>query len=741
MIRPVLFRRWASFVCAIALTVATVFAATDRKPFATSSTLRLETRQLIILLEQVHYNRDKVSPVNYAEVIPDYMGGLDGQRLFFLGSDKADFEKRYASSLYYNVHDLGNIDAAYDIFYTYDNRTQARILWIFEELKKDFDFSTPDFYRIDRSKSEWPQTMADADKLWRERLKFELLTEMLNKKTLAEAKDIVRKRYERTLKTIAEFEGEDLSELFLSSITRLYDPHSTYFSATTFEDFGIQMKLKLVGIGALLGIDDDICTVKEIIPGGPADLDKRLKPEDKIIAVAQPGAEPVEVIGVKLRKIVDMIRGDKGTTVRLLVQPANAVDNSVRKEIVLTRDVVKLNSARAYAAVFDLPTSDGKSTLPIGVITLPAFYGSGGDEDGDEKTSSSKDVSELLKRLQGEGVQGVVLDLRRNGGGLLSEAIATSGLFIGSGPIVQVKDYESHINVDGDDNPHIAYTGPLAVLVDRFSASASEIVAGALQSYGRAIVIGDSSTHGKGTVQNVIEMKNIVPALLRSPAKTGAAKLTIQKFYLPNGASTQMKGVIPDIVLPSIEDFIPGIGESDLPHALVWDEIPPSFFDGKPLSPQVVAPLREASLRRQAELEEFTYLRKNVDWFKTRQEQKLVSLNLDDRKKQKAADDAFQKEMKAERERLAKSDFPSREIRLTPKPPPRIKAKSKKDGSDEEEDDPELSTDEDENSVKGDVHLREALRVVADALQLGHDPKFLAGEYAPLTVQTIKRGS
>ncbi len=727
----------------IALTVTAAFAVSDRKPFVTSPTLRLETSQLIVLLEQVHYNRDAVKPVNYSEVIPDYMGGLDGQRLFFLDSDKVDFEKRYASSLYYNVHDLGNIDAAYDIFYIYDHRAEARISWIFEELKKDFDFTAPDFYRIDRSKSDWPQTIADADKLWRQRLKFELLTEMLNKKTVVEAKEIVRKRYERTLKMIGEFDGSDLSELFLSSITRLYDPHSTYFSADTFEDFGIQMKLKLVGIGALLGLDDDICTIKEIIPGGPADLDKRLKPEDKIIAVSQTGAEPVEIIGMKLRKIVDMIRGDKGTVVHLLVQPANATDSSVRKEIDLTRDVVKLNSARAYGAVFDLPAPDGKGTLPIGVITLPAFYGgdTDADTDGEEKTSASKDVGELLKRLQAQGVQGIVLDLRRNGGGLLSEAIATSGLFIGSGPIVQVKDYESHINVDGDDDPHIAYTGPLAVLVDRFSASASEIVAGALQTYGRAIVIGDSSTHGKGTVQNVIEMKNIIPALLRSPAKTGAAKLTIQKFYLPNGASTQMKGVVPDIVLPSIEDFIPGVGESALPHALVWDEIPASFFEGKPLSPQVIAPLREASLRRQAELEEFTYLRKDVDWFKVREEQKLVSLNLDDRKKQKEADDAFQKKMKAERDSLAKSDFPYREVRLVPKPPARIKAKVKKDSSDDDTDDPDLSTDDDDETlVKADVHLREALRVVADALQLGHDPKFLAGDYAPLTVQTIKRG-
>jgi carboxyl-terminal processing protease len=808
MIRPFFIRRVASLWLVAALVLASAFAASDRK-FSTSEPLRLEIRQLVTLLEQVHYNRDSVRPAGYSEVLTDYMSDLDSQRLFFLGSDKAGFEKRYASSLYYNVHDLGNIEAAYDIFNVYQTRTQARITWIFDELKKDIDLTATEFYRLDRSKSEWPETAADADKLWHQRIKYELITEILSKGSAAkakdarnitvdgeeqkttplsqadlkdelsseilskgspakakdariitvdgkeqktallsqadritQAKDIVRKRYERMLKSIAEIDGPELSEMFLSSIARLYDPHSTYFSANTYEDFGIQMKLKLVGIGALLGVEDDICVVKEIVPGGPADLDKRLKPNDKIIAVAQIGADPVEIIGMKLRKIVDMIRGDKGTQVRLILQPADAVDSSVRKEIVLTRDVVKLNAARAHATIFDVPAPDGKSTAPIGVITLPAFYGGEKGDDSDEPTSASKDVAELLKRLQAQGVKGLVLDLRRNGGGLLSEAIATTGLFIGSGPVVQVKDYESHINVDGENDPHVAYSGPLAVLVDRFSASASEIVAGALQNYGRAIVVGDSSTHGKGTVQTVVEMKNMIPSLMRSAEKSGAAKLTIQKFYLPSGASTQVKGVIPDIVLPSFEDYIPMIGESDLPHALVWDEIPASIFDGKPLAPQVVVPLRENSLRRQAQLEEFSFLRKNIDWFKARQDQKVVSLNLADRQKQKAADDTFDKELKTEKNRLAKNDFPYREVRLVPKPPARIKAAPKDDATPNPDDDGEgdLSTDDDDGVPKVDIHLRETLRVVGDALQLGQDPKFLAGEAAPLTAQASKRG-
>jgi len=418
----------------------------------------------------------------------------------------------------------------------------------------------------------------------------------------------------------------------------------------------------------------------------------------------------------------------------MIVQPADATDPSVRKEIIITRDVVKLNSARAHAAIFQVPDADGTSS-PLGVISLPAFYGPAeeGDTDGTgEKTSATKDVARLITQLKQAGITGLVLDLRRNGGGYLTEAIDLTGLFIKRGPVVQVKDYSGAIQVDSDNAETLAYAGPLAVLVDRFSASASEIVAGALQNYGRAVVIGDSSTHGKGTVQTVMEMKNISRLLASSPAKTGAAKITIQKFYLPGGASTQLKGVVPDIILPSIDEYLE-IGEASLPHALVWDQIPTSFYDGAALDNKILAPLRKASVERQSQFEEFAYLKKNIEWFKGRQEQKLISLNLEQRQQQKISDTAFRKEMNSERERLAKNDFTFKEYRLGPPPAPRIKA-PKKDTDDPDDIDP--SSDENESYGKVDIHLRETFRVIVDAINLGKNHDFSASNRAPLTADS-----
>ena len=721
---------------ALLVLVATASLRGADRNFTTPPTLSTEAQALVSVLENLHYNRDAVHDADYAGVIPDYMTALDGQHLFFLESDKADFVGRYGKNVYYNVDYLGNIDSAYSIFNVYDDRVTARIAWIFGELKKSFDFTTEESFRIDRSKSPWPASAAEADELWHKRLKFEMLQELLNKKSLPEARDIVRKRYERMLKNVGETEGSELAETFLTSIAGLYDPHSTYFSADTYEDFGIQMKLQLVGIGAMLGLEDDVCTVKEIVPGGPADLNRQLKPNDKIIAVAQDGAEPVEIIGMKLRKIVDQIRGSKGSKVHLIVQPASATDSSARKEIIITRDVVKLDSARARAAVFQVPGADGKP-VAMGVVTLPAFYGPAeeGDTDAD-RTSASEDVAKLLVQLKQAQVQGLVLDLRHNGGGYLSEAIELAGLFIHKGPVVQVRNYSGEVTIDSDKAESLSYDGPMAVLVDRFSASASEIVAGALQDYGRAVVIGDTSTHGKGTVQTVLEMKGISRELARSPVKTGAAKITIQKFYLPDGSSTQLKGVISDIVLPSIDEFLP-IGESDLPHALMWDKIKTSDFQGGPIDPRVLAQLRQASADRQARLEEFAFIRKYVDWFKQRQAEKLISLNLVERRKQKVLDDAFRKQIKQEREVLAKADFPYKEFRLGPPLPPKVAAeKPAKASSDADDDsDADESDDADVDAYgKVDVSLREALRVVNDAIDLGRNHDYWASNHAPLTV-------
>ncbi len=761
-----LFRLRASRLLALGLALA-IASSAPAATFTTSKELSLEAETLVRLLEEMHYNRDAVKTSDYVELVPDYMGELDGQRLFFLASDKAAFTSRYDSSLYYNIRQVGNINAAYDIFNVYQARVASRVNWINAELKKDLDLTTDETYVFDRSKAEWPATPADADELWRRRLKLEVLTEMLNAKdvtktaeavihptdatkvanpapkdatdqaakptdqakTIAAAKEIVRKRYERMLKNVNETDGDDLAEAFLSCVTLLYDPHSTYFSADNFEDFNIQMRLSLIGIGAMLDIEDDYCVVKEIIPGSAADLSKKIHPNDKIISVTQPGGEPVDVIGMKLHRIVNLIRGPKGTQVRLTMIPADATDQSTRKEVLLTRDVVKLNSARAHAAIFDVPSADGKSTTPIGVITLPSFYGPTDSEDlASENTSATKDIAKLIKELQAAGIKGIVLDLRSNGGGLLSEAVTIAGLFIGHGPIVQVKDYQGDIKVDNDDEPSIAYAGPLAVLVNRFSASASEIVAGALQDYGRAIVIGDDSSHGKGTVQTLVEMRTLIPQLENSELKTGAAKITFQKFYLPDGSSTQLRGVVSDISLPSIDDFLP-IGEKSLPHALVWDEIPTTVFDGARLDPKILKPLRDASLARQQKLEEFAFLKKSIDWFRTKEEQKRISLNLVEREKEKADDDAFRKEMVAEKNALAKNDFKYREFRLGPPPPPKPPEAQK---SDDPDDDTDMDVDDNETYVPLDIPLRESLRVVNDALALSHDPKLQASDHAPL---------
>jgi len=731
----------------LALIVPTFAHARSDRSLVTPPTLSKEIQFLVKLLEEVHYNRDAVKPKDYGTLIPDYMAELDGSRLFFLASDKDGFlAANSADSLYWNISSLGKIDYAYGIFKTYEERTTARIDWIFEELKKPFDLSTMDTYTFDRTEAAWPSSQADADDLWRRRLKFEIVGEVLSKKklepeaALEEARTQIRKRYARMLKNVSEIESIDLAEMFLGTLSRMYDPHSTYFSAETYEDFNIQMRLQLVGIGAMLSLEDDQCVVKEIVPGGPADISKLVSPNDRIISVGQVGAEPVEVIGMKLRKIVEMIRGAKGTPVRLFIQPGDAPDTSIRKEVVLTRDVVKLDSARAFGAIFDVPEADG-SVSPMGVITLPTFYGPDGSADGSggEQTSATSDVAKLIEKMTAAGIKGLVLDLRRNGGGLLSEAVDLTGLFIQKGPVVQVRSYFGEVKVDEDDDPKVAYNGPLAVLVSRFSASASEIVAGALQNYGRGVVIGDSSTHGKGTVQTVVEMKNIVPGMIRSPIKMGATKFTVQKFYLPSGSSTQLKGVIPDIALPSIDDFLK-IGEKDLPHALVWDEINTSFFDGKPLDIEILTPLREKSQARQGALEEFGYLRKNIDFFKAKQDIKAASLNLEERKRQKESDDAFRKEMNAERARLAQNDFKFREFLLAPPPPPRIKAAPDPEKVDET-DPTELSTDEDSQHYgKLDIHLRESLRVLADALALGEKRDPWVTDRAPLTVQLQKKG-
>ncbi|MCF3649077.1 carboxy terminal-processing peptidase [Synoicihabitans lomoniglobus] len=759
----VLPRRFVALLTAslIALSSGMLEARPDRTFTLTRSESK-EISNFIRLLEEAHYNREAVTAASYPPIVTTFMEDWDAQHLFFLKSDADSFNTQFGEELYWNVRTLGNIDPAFQMFQRYEDRVEARTAWVFRRLQGEFDTGTSEQFKVDRSEVNWLANESEADAVWEKRLLFEIEQELLNDRDIDEAKERVRKRYERRLKNLADIETHEITELFLTNIAQLYDPHSTYFSAETFEDFSIQMRLQLVGIGALLGMEEDECVIKEIIAGGPADLDKRLKPNDKIIAVSQDGSEPIELIGMKLRKIVDKIRGERGTPVHLTIQPADAVDASERKEIILTRDVVNLDSARARGAIFEVPDTKGH-TKSVGVISLPTFYGPDPSNTDGAQNSATADIAELISQMQETGIDGLVLDLRDNGGGLLSEAIDLTGLFIEQGPVVQVRSYYGDIKVDEDQDSSVRYAGPLAVLVSKFSASASEIVAGALQNYGRAVVLGDSSTHGKGTVQTVYEMRNLDRRMLMTGEKSGAAKFTIQKFYLPSGSSTQLNGVVPDIVLPSIEDVMES-GERFLPQALVWDEIQTTEFNGAPLDAHILSPLREASLARRESLEEFKFLQANIDWFTARQEEKFISLNLDQRIERRDADKAFREQMDERRKRLREENFAFTEFLLTPPedqspdpvevadekietatelPAPATTALADAETSADADDmDGEvLSTDEEpepEGYARLDVHLREALRVIVDAVEIGNNPVY--ADHAPLTARPSSGG-
>lgn len=703
-------------LCLAALLVPATFAVNDRD-YSTNPLMQNEVRTLKQLLNYVHFNRGAVKPEDYPKLVTDFMALLDPQRLYFTATDEQTLRRLYGPTLENDLDYNGNIDAAFRIFGLFEQRVQSRVTWIREELKKDFDLTVDEYYNLDRTKGPWPADQKEADDIWRRRLKAEYLNEVLGKKTPEAARQAMARRFERFLKNTSEIQPWEVQERFLTAFTRLYDPHSAYFSAPTLEDFNIDINLQLVGIGAVLSVNDEgYCEIVSIVPGGPADLTGKLKPKDRIVAVQQDGAEPVDVIGMRNKQVVSMIRGAKGTKVTLTVIPAKSTDDSKTEQILITRDVIKINQARAFANVYEVPDADGRVNH-VGVITLNSFYGEAGDSDDATRASASNDVAELIAKLKKENITALVLDLRRNGGGLLSEAINLTGLFIDQGPVVQVRDSLGRVSLGRDTNSTIAYDGPLAILTSRFSASASEIFAGAMQNYGRAVVIGDSSTYGKGTVQVIFEMQNYLPKLARDYGKAGAAKLTTQKYYLPNGASTQKRGVVPDITLPSIDDFLE-VGESQEPNALVWDEIRSAPFEGKPLNQAFVAPLLTLSQQRQDSLEEFSLLKRNMEWFKERTARKTVSLHLEKRRAEKEATEKLNKELETEYKKLAATDFAKREIKLDAV----VAAKEPEPTAEEAEGD--TDAEDHDASAKFDVHLRETLRVVSDAARLSEDKQW-----------------
>ncbi len=537
--------------------------------------------------------------------------------------------------------------------------------------------------------------------------------------TLTQARTLLKDRYKRLKEKVLDFEAVDIAEVFLATLTHQYDPHSTFFSADSMEEFSIAIRNSLVGIGAVLSDEDGYCTIRELIAGGPASKSKDLKPGDAIVGIAQGSGPMVDVIGLKLREVVRMIRGAKGTDVRLLIRPGEG-DPANRKTITLVRDEVEITTSLAGARLYTLESPAGSQK--IGVIDLPTFYG--GDESDIIQTSTTADVEELINKLKAKGAQGLILDIRRNGGGLLTEAITLTGLFTTTGPVLQVKDTLGQLNEFLDENPSIAWSGPLIILVSRYSASASEILVGALKDQNRALIVGDPTTHGKGTVQAVLDIDRSA-FIKNKKARMGSAKITIQKWYRPSGNSTQLKGVESDIILPSLNPYLP-IGESDLPKALAWDAIRniPWVYDTTYNIPEGTANLLNInSLNRQKTLPELLYLQESVDWFKKRQEEKSFSLNIQQRRLQKAAEEKFHLAMETKFKALDRGNFLESKVLLDTT----LAAEKNKNSPTAQTADTPASTALGELSSESslpddtegiDIHLRETLRIMSDWLAL-----------------------
>jgi len=626
-----------------ALLAISLYASANLEPL---TPLQMEEKHPTIssnvakLIEDLHYSRPRLDNSYSSAILDRFLDTLDGNRLYFLASDVASFGRyRYEFD---ERAKSGQLEPVFDMFNLFRERTQTRVSYALELLATEPDFTLDESFRFNRSDLAWPVSEADMQEIWRQKIKSDGLSLVLTGKTWEETAELLTDRYERLYKRISQLKSDDVFETFMNAVAHTMDPHSSYLSPRQSEEYRIQMSLSYDGIGASLQLQDDYVTIMDIIPGGPAHIDGQLKPEDRITAVGEGADEEfIDVIGWRLDDVVQMIRGPGGTQIRLQILPAGALPGSPTNTVPLVRDKIKLSEQAAKSTVEDV-SLDGEA-YRIGVITVPSFYQdflarSRGDED---YTSTSRDVAKLIAEFDEDGIDGIVMDLRQNGGGHLSEATELSGLFIDRGPVVQLRETRG-IQVLDDPSPTSVYDGPLAVLVNRYSASASEIFAAAIQDYERGVIIGQQ-TFGKGSVQNLFNLDRV----LRGD-DNGQLTLTIGKYYRVTGESTQNRGVIPDIQLPSLvaTDLV---GESTRDTALPWDRIQPTRFNAEPSLDESIAQLQVYQSTRALADPDFNYLQNNVEAFDRIRNQKSVSLNLAARLEERERDEQALLERENER--------------------------------------------------------------------------------------------
>jgi carboxyl-terminal processing protease len=675
------------------------------------------------LLEQNHYLQTPITAEMSQRWLKNYFLALDPTHLFFLQSDIDEFTTKYGAGLgqllIHGDNDQAIVQPAFDIFNRYLKRVDENVRYAESLVHDNYDFTKDESYTVRTNKSAWFKDAAESQATWRAQVKSDLLSGLLDKKKPDETVARLSKRYVSWLREGTEEDDMDILEIYLSALTHAYDPHSDYFQPDEAQNFSIQaIDHAVTGIGAVLKSEDGYATIEEVIAGGPADLDKRLKAGDKILAVGQGTNEPVDAINMKLNRVVDMIRGRKGTTVHLVIQPAGgATGGPAHTDIVLTRDMVSIKDSLAKAHVIEHKLPDG-NVQKFGVVDLHDFY-----NNTKNKHSAVSDVSTLIQDLKTQGVSGIILDMRNNGGGLLDQAVDLTGIFINKRePVVQIKRSDGQIDQLGPDDVRPVYDGPLVVMVNKMSASATEIVAAALQDYGRAVIVGDQSTHGKGTVQTLIPLDQQMPIGFPSEPGPGNLKMTVQKFYRVAGGSTQQKGVVPDIVLPSVLDALE-LGETTLPYYLPYDTIAPATYDNFNQVAPYVGQLKADSAARVAASPDFAYVKQDIAYYKKKIQDSTVSLNEAARLKEQA--DLKAQNLERKKDLAARKATRDTELDLSldmaeagqpPAPPVEKKPKTDPADADGDTDDPELNSAI--NNATDDPQLDEAVNIMADYTKL-----------------------
>ena len=589
------------------------------------------------VIEQYHYKKHNLDNSLSGEILRQYLKTLDPNKSFFTATDIRQFEEKYARTFDDDIRHA-RLENAFTIFKLYRQRVEERVSHALSLISGPVDIRSDETYLVDREDAEWSPTRAALDDLWRKRIINDTIVLKLADKDEDEIRQQLTKRYESLLHRTQQMTSNDVFQTFMNAYAVALEPHTGYMLPHNAENFDISMRLSLQGIGAVLRTDNEHTVIQKIVTGGPADKSGKLRAGDKIIGVAQgKNGEMIDVVGWRLQKVVEKIRGRKGSIVRLNVIPKKAGNSGAASEVLIVRDKIKLEEQAAkYTMIDDDPALQGKT---IAVIEIPAFYrdfqsASRGNEDF---RSTTRDVREILEKLDKEQVDGIVIDLRNNGGGSLTEATELTGLFIEKGPVVQIRDYSGEIESEIDPDPQMVYRGPLVVMVNRNSASASEIFAGAIQDYGRGVLVGEP-TFGKGTVQQLIDLSNYIS----SGSDMGRLRMTIAQFFRVNGGSTQHKGVIPDILFPSIEDE--DYGERSYDNALPWARIPAASYNGWQVGN--LAPVIAAHERRIASDSGFDYLRGETELIDKLKSEKRVSLNFDKRQREWEGRDAERRNLR-----------------------------------------------------------------------------------------------